>query len=58
MAGADNATTDVPALLMYLRSFRANQFAEGAAIAVVLLVMVAAVIIPYLYTSLRGEVRR
>ena len=58
MAGADNATTDVPALLMYLRSFRANQFAEGAAIAIVLLVMVAAVIVPYLWTSLRSEVRR
>jgi glucose/mannose transport system permease protein len=58
MAGADNAVTDVPALLMYLRSFRANQFASGAAIAMVLLVMVAAVIVPYLWTSLRSEVRR
>ena len=58
MAGADNATTDVPALLMYLRSFRANQFAEGAAIAVVLLLLVAMVIVPYLRSSLRGEVRR
>ena len=58
MAGADNATTDVPALLMYLRAFRANQFAEGAAIAIVLLLLVALVIIPYLYSSLRSEVRR
>ena len=58
MAGADNAITDVPALLMYLRSFRANQFASGASIAMVLLVMIAAIIIPYLWTSLRGEVRR
>lgn len=58
MAGADNATTDVPALLMYLRAFRANQFAEGAAVAIVLLIMVAAVIIPYLYSSLKTEVRR
>ncbi len=58
MTGPDNAPTDVPALLMYLRSFRANQFAQGAAIAIVLLIMVAAVIIPYLYTSLRSEVRR
>jgi glucose/mannose transport system permease protein len=58
MTGPDNAPTDVPALLMYLRSFRANQFAQGAAIAMVLLVMVAAVIVPYLYTSLRSEVRR
>jgi glucose/mannose transport system permease protein len=58
MAGADNATTDVPALLMYLRSFRANRFAEGAAIAMVLLIMVASVIVPYLRASLRGEVER
>lgn len=58
MAGPDNPATDVPALLMYLRSFRANRFAEGAAIAMVLLVMVAAVIVPYLRSSLRSEVRR
>ncbi len=58
MAGPDLATTSVPALLLYLRAFRGNQFAEGAAIAMVLLVMVATVIIPYLWSSLRGEVRR
>lgn len=57
MAGADNAVTDVPALLMYLTSFRSNQFAKGAAISMVLLVMVAAVIVPYLYTSLRKDRR-
>lgn len=55
MAGADNATTDVPGILMYLTSFRANQFAKGAAIAVVMLIMVAFVIVPYLYTTLRSE---
>ena len=55
MAGADNATTDVPGILMYLTSFRANQFAKGAAIAVVMLIMVALVIVPYLYTTLRTE---
>ena len=58
MAGPDLATTSVPALLMYIRAFRANQFADGAAIAVVLLLIVGTVIIPYLWTSLRGEVRR
>ena len=58
MAGADNATTDVPALLMYLRSFRANRFADGAAIAMVLLILVATVIVPYLRSALKGEVRR
>jgi len=55
MAGADNATTDVPGILMYLTSFRANEFAKGAAIAVVMLIMVALVIVPYLYTTLRTE---
>lgn len=57
MAGSDNIRTSVPALSMYLRAFRANQFADGAAIAVVLLVLVAAVIVPYLWVSLRGERR-
>lgn len=55
MAGADNAVTDVPGILMYLTSFRANQFAKGAAIAVVMLAMVALVIVPYLWTTLRSE---
>ena len=57
MAGPDNAATDVPALLMYLTAFRANQFAKGAAIGVILLVLVAAVIVPYLRSQLR-EARR
>lgn len=55
MAGADNATTDVPGILMYLTTFRANQFAKGAAIAVVMLLMVAVVIVPYLANTLRQE---
>ena len=55
MAGADNATTDVPGILMYLTAFRGNQFAKGAAIAVVMLVMVAVVIVPYLVSTLRQE---
>ena len=55
MAGADNASTDVPGILMYLTAFRGNQFAKGAAIAVVMLVMVAVVIVPYLVSTLRQE---
>ncbi len=57
MAGPDNAATDVPALLMFITAFRGNQFAKGAAIAVVLLILVAAVIIPYLASQLRRESR-
>lgn len=58
MAGADNAPTDVPALWMYLTTFRANQIAKGAAIGTILLLLVAAVIVPYLYSQLKSEVRR
>ncbi len=57
MVGADNATTDVPALNMYLATFRANQFSKGAAIASVLLLLVASIIVPYLSSQLRGAKR-
>ena len=55
MVGPDNATTDVPGVLMFLTAFRANQFAKGAAIAMVMLVIVAIVIVPYLVNTLRQE---
>lgn len=58
MAGPDNAYTDVPALLMYITTFRGNQFAKGAAIGTILLVLVALVVVPYLRTQLRREVER
>jgi glucose/mannose transport system permease protein len=57
MAGPDNANTDVPALLMYITTFRGNQFAKGAAIGVILLLLVALIILPYLRSQLRREVR-
>lgn len=55
ISGTDNATTDVPGVLMFLTAFRGNEFAKGAAIAVVMLLMVAVVIIPYLVSTLRAE---
>jgi glucose/mannose transport system permease protein len=55
MVGPDNATTDVPGVLMFLTAFRGNQFAKGAAIAMVMLVIVALVIVPYLVNTLRTE---
>jgi glucose/mannose transport system permease protein len=55
MAGPDNANTDVPALLMYITTFRGNQFAKGAAIGVILLLLVALIILPYLRSQLRKE---
>jgi glucose/mannose transport system permease protein len=56
MAGPDNAFTDVPALLMYITTFRGNQFAKGAAIGTILLVLVALIVIPYLRSQLKREV--
>lgn len=53
MAGADNADTGHPALRMYLTSFRANDFAQGAAIAMVLFFLAGLFIVPYLVTSYR-----
>ncbi len=48
-------STDVPAYYMWDTTFRGNHFARGAAIAVVLLVMVAVLIVPYLVWSSRTE---
>jgi len=47
--------TDVPAYFMWDTTFRGNHFARGAAIAIVLLVMVAVLIVPYLVHSTRTE---
>ncbi|OOV13941.1 MULTISPECIES: sugar ABC transporter permease [unclassified Deinococcus] len=55
MAGPDNISTSVPALNMYLTSFRQNQFALGAAIGTILLILVAFVIVPYLSSQFRSE---
>jgi len=48
MTGPDNAETGHPAVLMYLVTFRANNFAKGAAISVVLFLLASLFIIPYL----------
>lgn len=47
--------TDVPAYFMWDITFRGNQFAQGAAVAMVLLVLVAVLIVPYLVHSTRTE---
>jgi glucose/mannose transport system permease protein len=47
--------TDFPASFMFQTSFNDNQFARGAAVAVVMLVMVATLIVPYLIWNRRQE---
>lgn len=58
MAGKDYQPTSVPALTMFNTAFFGNNFAKGAAIGAILLLLVAMVIVPYLYSQLRSEVRR
>ena len=47
--------TDVPAFFMWDTSFRGNNFAQGAAIATILLLSVAILIVPYLVHTTRAE---
>ena len=53
MAGADNANTGHPSINMYLTTFRANNFSVGAAMAVILFLLSALFIIPYIVHSHR-----
>ncbi len=57
MTGPDNAQTGHPALNMYLTTFRANDFAVGAAIAIVLFLVAATFIVPYLVSQYRQRRR-
>ena len=51
-------STDVPAYYMFDTVFKGNHFARGAAIAIIILVMVSVLVIPYLIYSARTEVER
>ncbi len=56
--GGPGFATDMPSLYMWVAVFRQNLYGRGAAIAIVLLLMVAVLIVPYLIWSLRQEVER
>ncbi len=51
-------SSDVPAYFMFDTTFRGNHFAQGAAIAEILLVLVAVLTVPYLVYSTRAEADR
>ena len=56
MTGSGPAfSCDVPAFFMYDTTFRGNHFAQGASIAIILLLLVSLLIIPYLITTFRKE---
>jgi glucose/mannose transport system permease protein len=52
-AGGPGYATDLPATFMYTMAFSRGQIGLGAASAVVMLAMVAAIVVPYLYSELR-----
>jgi glucose/mannose transport system permease protein len=50
--------TDVPALFMYETTFLGSHFSQGASIAIVMLLLVSCLVIPYLVYNTRNEVHR
>lgn len=55
MGGGDNLYIDMPGINMFFTTFRSNNFGSGAAIAMIMLILVAVVIVPYLVSQLRTE---
>ncbi|MHB8279879.1 MAG: carbohydrate ABC transporter permease [Candidatus Humimicrobiaceae bacterium] len=49
--------TDFPSIFMYEATFKANNYSQGASIAIMMLLMVAVVIIPYLTMNLRRKAK-
>lgn len=56
--GGPAMSTDVPGVYMFTATFRQDLYNRGAAIAMIMLLMVALVIVPYLWYSTRQEVER
>jgi len=54
-AGGPGFATDLPATFMYAMAFSRGQIGLGAASATVMLAMVAAIVVPYLYSELRAR---
>ncbi|MBB5753277.1 carbohydrate ABC transporter permease [Prosthecomicrobium pneumaticum] len=52
--GGPGRATELPATFMYSYTFTRNQMGVGAASAVIMLIMIASVIIPYIYAEVRG----
>ena len=53
--GGPGVSTELPSTFMYSMTFTRNELAVGAASATVMLVTLASIIIPYLYSELRHE---
>lgn len=56
--GGQGYSADVPALNMYYTAFRALRFGQGSAIAIIILLTVAVLVVPYLIHTIRTEVEQ
>jgi glucose/mannose transport system permease protein len=56
--GGQGYSADVPALNMWYTAFRALRFGRGAAIAIIILISVAVIVVPFLIRTLRSEVEQ
>jgi glucose/mannose transport system permease protein len=53
--GGPGRSTEMPSTFMYSYTFTRSQMNVGAASAVIMLMMISAVIVPYIYAEVRGE---
>lgn len=53
--GGPGSATEMPSTFMFSATFRRNQMGVGAASAIMMLMTVAAIIVPYLYSELRED---
>ncbi len=56
--GGPGRATEVPATFMYSYTFTRNQMGVGASSAIVMMIMIFSIIIPYLYSEMRSGDRR
>lgn len=55
--GGPGQATELPATFMYSYTFTRNQMGIGASSAIIMLIMIFSIIIPYLYSEIRGGKR-
>jgi glucose/mannose transport system permease protein len=53
--GRGDIRLDVPGIYMWTTTFAANNYAQGAAIGIIMLISVAVLVIPYLVQNMRSE---
>jgi glucose/mannose transport system permease protein len=56
--GGPGYATELPSTFMYAHTFTRNQLGMGAASAVMMLLTIVAIMVPYLYSEMRGARKR